>query len=70
MAGGSVMHMSNPIQRFLRDLLAMRNHPMGALESSAITYARSVLENCKRKCRNSEVTQLGYLGIGVRDLGE
>jgi 3-hydroxy-9,10-secoandrosta-1,3,5(10)-triene-9,17-dione monooxygenase len=50
-AGGSVMHMSNPIQRFLRDLLAMRNHPMGALESSAITYARSVLELPKGDAR-------------------
>jgi len=43
-AGGSVMHLSNPIQRFLRDLLAMRNHPMGALESTAGAYARSVIE--------------------------
>jgi 3-hydroxy-9,10-secoandrosta-1,3,5(10)-triene-9,17-dione monooxygenase len=43
-AGGSVMHMSNPIQRYLRDLLAMRNHPMGGLESTASAYARSALE--------------------------
>lgn len=42
-AGGSVMQLSNPIQRYLRDLLAMRNHPMGALESNAATYARAVL---------------------------
>ena len=39
-AGGGVMHLSNPIQRFLRDLLAMRNHPMGGLEASAGPYAR------------------------------
>lgn len=43
-AGGSVMHNSNPIQRYLRDLLAMRNHPMGGLESTASAYARSALE--------------------------
>ena len=42
-AGGSVMHLSNPIQRFLRDLLAMRNHPMGALESTAASFARGHL---------------------------
>lgn len=42
-SGGGVMNLSNPIQRFLRDLLAMRNHPMGALESSAFTYARAQL---------------------------
>lgn len=42
-AGGGVMHLSNPIQRFLRDLLAMRNHPMGALEGTAVTYARAEL---------------------------
>ena len=43
-AGGGVMHLSNPIQRFLRDLLAMRNHPMGALEAAATTYARAQLK--------------------------
>ncbi|MGE0598840.1 MAG: flavin-dependent monooxygenase [Dehalococcoidia bacterium] len=42
-AGGGVMNLSNPIQRYLRDLLAMRNHPMGAIESSAATFARSQL---------------------------
>lgn len=42
-AGGSVMHLSNPIQRFMRDLLAMRNHPMGALEATAIPFARARL---------------------------
>jgi 3-hydroxy-9,10-secoandrosta-1,3,5(10)-triene-9,17-dione monooxygenase len=44
-AGGSVMSLSNPIQRFLRDLLAMNNHPMGALEAAAATYARSQLNH-------------------------
>ena len=48
-AGGGVMHLSNPIQRFLRDLLAMRNHPMGALESNAATYARAVLNASQRE---------------------
>lgn len=42
-AGGSVMQLSNPVQRFLRDLLAMKNHPMGALELTAVPFARSVL---------------------------
>jgi len=42
-AGGSVMHLSNPIQRFLRDLLAMRNHPMGGMEANAVPYARTLL---------------------------
>ena len=42
-AGGAVMSLSNPIQRFLRDLLAMRNHPMASLEATAATYARSQL---------------------------
>lgn len=39
-AGGSAMLVTNPLQRFLRDLLAMRNHPMGALEQTATRYAR------------------------------
>lgn len=42
-AGGGAMRLSNPLQRFLRDLLAMRNHPMGALEAAAIQHARSLL---------------------------
>lgn len=42
-AGGSVMSLSNPIQRFLRDLLAMRNHPTASLEATAATFARSQL---------------------------
>ncbi|MEO8539863.1 MAG: acyl-CoA dehydrogenase family protein [bacterium] len=44
-SGGSVMQLSNPIQRFLRDLLAMRNHPMGAVEGTAATYSRSMLND-------------------------
>ncbi|MFN0146556.1 MAG: acyl-CoA dehydrogenase family protein [Dehalococcoidia bacterium] len=43
MGGGGVMNLANPIQRYLRDLLAMKNHPMGAIESTASTYARLVL---------------------------
>jgi 3-hydroxy-9,10-secoandrosta-1,3,5(10)-triene-9,17-dione monooxygenase len=42
-AGGAVMQLSNPIQRFLRDLLAMRNHPMGGLEATATPYVRAEL---------------------------
>jgi 3-hydroxy-9,10-secoandrosta-1,3,5(10)-triene-9,17-dione monooxygenase len=34
-AGGGVMHLDNPLQRYLRDLLAMRNHPMAALDRFA-----------------------------------
>ena len=43
-AGGGVMNLSNPIQRFLRDLLAMRNHPMGALEASATPWVQALLK--------------------------
>ena len=43
MGGGGVMHLANPIQRYLRDILAMKNHPMGAIELTATTYARAVL---------------------------
>ena len=42
-AGGGVMRLANPIQRFLRDLLAMNNHPMGALEGTATPWARELL---------------------------
>lgn len=42
-AGGSVMNVRNPIQRLLRDLLGMRNHPMGALETQGAAYARELL---------------------------
>jgi 3-hydroxy-9,10-secoandrosta-1,3,5(10)-triene-9,17-dione monooxygenase len=31
-SGGGVMNKANPLQRFLRDLLAMRNHPVASLE--------------------------------------
>ncbi len=55
-AGGSVMQLSNPIQRFLRDLLAMRNHPMGAIESSAATFARSQLTVAPADAPNSKPT--------------
>ena len=34
-AGGGAMHLDNPLQRYLRDLLAMRNHPMAALDRFA-----------------------------------
>lgn len=33
-SGGGVMFRDNPLQRFLRDLLAMRNHPVANLEST------------------------------------
>jgi alkylation response protein AidB-like acyl-CoA dehydrogenase len=35
-AGGGAMNVDNPLQRYLRDLLAMRNHPMAALDRFAI----------------------------------
>lgn len=38
-AGGGAMNIANPIQQFLRDLLAMRNHPMGTLERFAADQA-------------------------------
>jgi 3-hydroxy-9,10-secoandrosta-1,3,5(10)-triene-9,17-dione monooxygenase len=42
-AGGGVMNKSNPLQRFLRDLLAMRNHPVASLERYAGDQARHEL---------------------------
>jgi 3-hydroxy-9,10-secoandrosta-1,3,5(10)-triene-9,17-dione monooxygenase len=42
-AGGGVMFRTNPLQRFIRDLLAMRNHPVASLERFAGDAARSVL---------------------------
>jgi hypothetical protein len=39
-AGGSAMDVANPLQRYLRDLLAMRNHPIAALDRSATDQAR------------------------------
>jgi 3-hydroxy-9,10-secoandrosta-1,3,5(10)-triene-9,17-dione monooxygenase len=38
-AGGSAMNATNPLQRYLRDLLAMRNHPMAALDRFATDQA-------------------------------
>jgi len=43
-AGGGVMDRSNPLQRFLRDLLAMRNHPIASLERYAGDQAKLALE--------------------------
>lgn len=42
-AGGGVMNKSNPLQRFLRDLLAMRNHPVASLERYAADQTRHEL---------------------------
>jgi len=39
MNGGRTMHADGAFQRFFRDLLAMRNHPIAALESAASLYA-------------------------------
>lgn len=41
-SGGGVMYRSNPLQRFLRDLLAMRNHPVANLERFALDLSRAV----------------------------
>lgn len=42
-SGGGVMFRDNPLQRFLRDLLAMRNHPVASLERFAVDASRAVL---------------------------
>jgi 3-hydroxy-9,10-secoandrosta-1,3,5(10)-triene-9,17-dione monooxygenase len=42
-SGGGVMFRDNPLQRFMRDLLAMRNHPVANLERFAADTARAVL---------------------------
>ena len=42
-SGGGVMFRDNPLQRFLRDLLAMRNHPVANLERFAFDAARVML---------------------------
>lgn len=42
-AGGGVMYRTNPLQRFLRDLLAMRNHPVASLERFGGDHARHEL---------------------------
>jgi len=44
-AGGGVMYAANPLQRFMRDLLAMRNHPVASLERFAADEARHVLSH-------------------------
>ncbi|MBS0642511.1 MAG: flavin-dependent monooxygenase [Proteobacteria bacterium] len=43
MNGGRTMHADTPLQRFYRDLLAMRNHPAAALESAASLYGGALL---------------------------
>lgn len=42
-AGGGVMFRDNPLQRFMRDLLAMRNHPVANLERWGGDAARAAL---------------------------
>ena len=42
-SGGGVMQTKNPLQRFLRDLLAMRNHPVASLDRFAGEQARHEL---------------------------
>jgi len=39
MNGARTMHANTPLQRFYRDLLAMRNHPAASIESAATLYA-------------------------------
>ena len=41
--GGRTMRADGALQRFLRDLLAMRNHPAANLEFSARLYAQARL---------------------------
>ena len=43
--GGGVMFRENPLQRYLRDLLAMRNHPVASLERFGSDQARFVLSS-------------------------
>jgi 3-hydroxy-9,10-secoandrosta-1,3,5(10)-triene-9,17-dione monooxygenase len=43
-AGGGAMNVDNPLQRYLRDLLAMRNHPMAALDRFAAEQMAIELE--------------------------
>jgi alkylation response protein AidB-like acyl-CoA dehydrogenase len=42
-SGGAVLHSDKPFQRFVRDLMAMRNHPAGVLENWAGLYATTLL---------------------------
>jgi hypothetical protein len=41
--GGRIMQHGNPLQRHLRDILAMRNHPFGIPEPRAGAYAKLLL---------------------------
>ena len=41
--GGRIMRHGNPLQRHLRDILAMRNHPFGIPEPRAGAYAKLLL---------------------------
>ena len=41
--GGRTMRADGTLQRFFRDLLAMRNHPAANLEFSANLYAQAKL---------------------------
>jgi 3-hydroxy-9,10-secoandrosta-1,3,5(10)-triene-9,17-dione monooxygenase len=41
--GGRVMQTSRPVQRFLRDILAMRNHPFAIPEPRASAFAKVLL---------------------------
>ncbi|MGO9267058.1 MAG: VOC family protein [Candidatus Binataceae bacterium] len=41
--GGRIMRSGNPLQRYLRDLMAMRNHPFGIPEPRADAYAKLLL---------------------------
>lgn len=43
MNGGRTMHADAAFQRYFRDLLAMRNHPIAALETAASLYASARL---------------------------
>jgi 3-hydroxy-9,10-secoandrosta-1,3,5(10)-triene-9,17-dione monooxygenase len=41
--GGGVISATKPVQRFFRDLIAIRNHPTANREVFATLYAQSVL---------------------------
>lgn len=42
-SGGAVLHENKPFQRYLRDLMGMRNHPFGVYETWAGLYSTSLL---------------------------
>jgi hypothetical protein len=42
-AGGASIHASQPVQRYFRDLLAMRNHPTAACKPFASVYVQNAL---------------------------